>query len=67
MKKTVLIFGLTSIFSTFAYSMIIYTPPPVYIPIDSLSEKHLYYNVNPNFKEDVFTCEIEGKTVSFQH
>lgn len=66
MKKTVLILGLLSIFATFVHSTTIYNPPPVYIPIDSLSEKHLYYDVNPDFKEDFFTYEIEGKRLSFK-
>jgi hypothetical protein len=65
MKRIFLTCVFISVFSTYVYSLSIPTPPPVYIPIDSVSEKHLNYNVNLNFLKNEFTYEIEGKILSF--
>lgn len=61
-----LIFIFTISFSVLGYSLSIYSPPPVYVPIDSLSKEYLYYNIKPDFKKDIFTCKVEDKVLSFK-
>jgi len=53
-------------FHVSGYSFSIYTPPPLYVPIDSLSNEYLYYEVNLDFKEGIFVYKIEGKELSFK-
>ncbi|MDH6354303.1 hypothetical protein M2132_000631 [Dysgonomonas sp. PH5-45] len=70
MKKTLinifLVFILITSVSISGYSLHLPLSTPLYVPIDSLSKEHLYYDVEPDFKGDFFTYEIDGKNFSFK-